>query len=231
MVTDPGTTCQWHRQPYRDPPHIPNLQIVVPRVQNLVKPTGREPVRRLISPRRPVLRAVPPVLPSVRQPIVLRKRFVRRRDRVHVPAHDPAERARLRQQTSDHAHLSDAPVRTLEQRLEMRIDHAKHARARFRPAQQNVRHQRAPPHPSFPKVDAARVGQQRAPRDERDDSVGRASWPAVRRAARNDHKVSSDPRVREQRFERIGLDLLQQDQARRRLIASVFWEDVEPEVV
>ena len=201
MIADPITAR--HLQPYRHSPHVLDVKRVALRIQDLIQPTRREPVRRLIPPRRArlLLPVRPRVLPSVQQPVLLRERGVRWRNRVHVSPHDPAHHpARLLQHLPDHAHLRHAHRRAHGERLEVRVDHTQDPRAVLRrrapaasSAQRYIRHQRAPPHPALLKVDARRIYQRRV--DQRDRPVRRAFWPARLRAARHDPEPLPDPRM------------------------------------
>ena len=162
---------------------------------------------------------------------------VGRRDRVHIPAHDPAHDDRLcpspPQQLRDETELQRASLRAGGERLEVRVDHPQHARVRLRPTEQHVRHQRVPAHLALPEMDAHGRDDHQAPRDERDRPVPvpRALGPALFRATRRDHEPSLDPRVREQCGECMPPDLLQEDQAWRGLASIVLWECVKLEVV
>ena len=192
VVADPITSR--HLQVHREPPHIPNLKIPAFRIQNLIQPPRRILRPRLIPPRRPLSLSLPPVaaaLPSVQQPILLRKRGVLRRNRIHIPARDPADQhARLLlQHARNHAHLLHAQRHAHRQRLEVRVDHPQDVA----PAHRYVRHERIPLHPALLEVDAHRLRERRM--DQCDRPIPRAPWPARLGATRHNPEPLLDPRM------------------------------------
>src|SRR6266852_1742679 len=190
MVTNPLTVS--HLQPNRYPPHVLYEKPIALRIQNLIQPTRWEPSHRLIPPRRPIFF---PVFPSVRQPVLFRKRCVRWRNSVHIPARDPAQYTRLPQQSRNHAHLHDPHRRAHRKRLEVRINNPQDTRRVVLrgAAHHYIRYKRIPPHIAVLIMDAHGIGQGRT--DQRDGPISSASRPARLWASGHDLEPLPDPRM------------------------------------